>query len=158
MAMESEYRNIYQNARRTAGLTQERWAEVLGIGPDAVRKYESGIITPSDEVCLRMCEVAGQWILAYWHLNQKSRLAGTVLPELTKRSLSEAVLNLLVRVEEFSRGGLEDLKRLASDGKIDSTEVMAFGDALQELRELIAAAYELQYAEGADCVTAAVKK
>ena len=38
--MEQECRNIYKNARITAGLTQERWAEVLGISPDAVRQYE----------------------------------------------------------------------------------------------------------------------
>jgi DNA-binding XRE family transcriptional regulator len=33
--MQSDYRNIYQDARRTAGLTQERWAELLGISVDA---------------------------------------------------------------------------------------------------------------------------
>jgi DNA-binding XRE family transcriptional regulator len=29
--MYKDYRNIYKSARQTAGLTQERWAEVLGI-------------------------------------------------------------------------------------------------------------------------------
>ena len=57
--MEREYRNIYKSARETAGLTQERWAEVLGISADAVRKYEGGTVFPSDEVVLRMAEVAG---------------------------------------------------------------------------------------------------
>ena len=32
--MKDGCRNIYFNARQTAGLTQERWAEVLGITPE----------------------------------------------------------------------------------------------------------------------------
>lgn len=146
--MEQEYRNIYKNARRAAGLTQERWAEVLGISYDAVRKYETGQVLPSDAVVLAMAEVAGQTILGYWHLVNKSRVAGKILPDVKIRPLSEAVLNLLTRVEDFSRNGLQDLKHLAADGKISADEVVAFGEALAQLRELIAAAYEIEFAEG----------
>ena len=145
--MDREYGKIYVDARRTAGLTQERWAELLGLSVDAVQKYEAGKILPSDEVVLRMAEGAGQWILCYWHLIHKSRVAGTVLPDVQLRTLPEAVLNLLVRITDFSRGGLQDLTRLAADGKISADEVIAFGEALQELRELIAAAYEIEYAK-----------
>lgn len=146
--MEQSYRNIYRSARNAAGLTQERWSEVLGISPDAVRQYEVGRILPSDDVVLAMAEVSGQPILGYWHLVNKSRVAGQILPEVKSRPLSEAVLNLIIKVEDFSAGGLEDLKRLAADGKISASEVQAFGDALAELRELISAAYEIEYAEG----------
>lgn len=148
--MDQEYRNIYQNARRTAGLTQERWAEVLGISPDAVRKYEAGVILPSDEVVLRMAEAAGQWILAYWHLIRKSRAAGRILPEVKRRTLPEAVLGVMCRIEDFTRGGLEDLKRLAADGKITQDEVLAYGEAIAQLRDVIRAAYELEFAEEAE--------
>ena len=148
--MDGEYRNIYQNARRTAGLTQERWAEVLGISPDAVRKYEAGTILPSDEVVLRMAEAAGQWILAYWHLIRKSRAAGRILPEVRRRTLPEAVLGVMCRIEDFTRGGLQDLKQLAADGKISAEEICAYGEAIAQLRDLIAAAYELEFAEEAE--------
>ena len=144
--MEQEYRNIYKSARVTAGLTQERWAEVLGISVDVVRKYESGVVLPSDEVVLRMSEVAGQHIVCYWHLLNKSRCAGAVLPDVQLRTLPEAVLNLLVRINDFSRGALQDLTKIAADGKISSGEVIALGEALAELRELVAAAYEVEYA------------
>ena len=145
--MESEYRNIYRNARKTAGLTLERWAEVLGISPDAVRRYESGQVLPSDEVALRMAEVGGQTIVCYWHLLNKSRCAGAILPDVQLRTLPEAVLGLLVRIGDFTRGGLEDLKKLAADGKISSEEVVAYGEALAQLRELVQAAYEVEYAK-----------
>ena len=32
--MEQRTTNIYKNARQTAGLTQERWAEQLGVTAD----------------------------------------------------------------------------------------------------------------------------
>ena len=144
--MDKDGKNIYRNARITAGLTQERWSEVLGISVDVVRKYEGDVVLPSDEVVLRMSEVAGQQIVCYWHLLHKSRCAGSVLPEVRLRSLPEAVLTLLVRLDDFSRGGLQDLKRLAADGKISSEEVIAYGEALAQLREVVSAAYELEYA------------
>lgn len=144
--MQENCGNIYRDARKTAGLTQERWAELLGLSVEAVRQYETGKISPSDEVVLRMAEAAGQWILCYWHLSRKSRVAGDILPEVRERPLPEAVLNLMVRINDFSRHGLEDLTRLAADGKISQEEVLAFGDVLSELRELVAAAYEVEYA------------
>lgn len=110
-------------------------------------QYERGTILPSDEVVLRMAEAAGQQIVCYWHLLNKSRVAGRVLPDIKKRPLPEAVLNLLVQVEEFRRSGLEDLKRIAADGKISGAdESIAYADALEQIRLLIEAAYELQYA------------
>ena len=57
--MDKQSGNIYRNARITAGLTQERWAEYLGISPDSVRKYEGGEMQPSDEIVLRMAEISG---------------------------------------------------------------------------------------------------
>ena len=127
--MEQEYRNIYRRARTAAGLTQERWAEILGISVDSVKAYEAGKTIPPDEIALGMSEAAGQQIYCYWHLLNKSRVAGQILQEVERRTLPEAVLTLLVRVQDFQRGGLQDLLRLAADGKIDQTETLALLDA-----------------------------
>lgn len=148
--MEQEYRNIYRRARKAAGFTQERWAEILGISVDSVKAYETGRTLPPDEIALSMSEAAGQQIYCYWHLLNKSRAAAEILPELRERPLPEAVISLLVRVQDFQRGGLQDLLRLAADGKIDQGETVAFGEALAELDGLIRAAYEVQYAKGAE--------
>ena len=64
--------NKYKTARQAAGLTQERWAEVLGISVESVRLYESGRGLPSDEVVAQMAEVAVMPVLAYWHIKNKS--------------------------------------------------------------------------------------
>ena len=148
--MERDYRNIYRYARKRTGFSQEYWAEMIGVSADAVRQYEAGRMLPSDDVALAMSEVAGWRALCYRHLIQKSLAAQKILPELQEKTLPEAVLSLLCRVEDFSRGGLEDLKRLAADGRISADEVVAFGEALAELREMIGAAYELQYAREAE--------
>ncbi len=140
--------NIYRNARQTAGLTQERWAEYLGISPEAVRQYEGGIIMPGDEVVLKMAEVSGMHILAYWHLVRKSRLAAKILPELEEqKGLPEAVLGLLIQLDDFREDGMKKLVRIAADGKIDETETEDYLRILEQLRELLRRGYELSYAE-----------
>ena len=140
--------NIYRNARQTAGLTQERWAEYLGISPEAVRQYEGGIIMPGDEVVLKMAEVSGMHILAYWHLVRKSRLAAKILPELEEqKGLPEAVLGLLIQLDDFREDGMKKLVRIAADGKIDEDETEEYLRILDQLRELLRRGYELSYAE-----------
>lgn len=145
--MQSDYRNIYQDARRTAGLTQERWAELLGISVDAVRQYETDRILPSDEVVLRMAEAAGQQIICYWHLIHKSRVAASLLPELDRKRLPEAVLSLLVAVQHFQDDGMRELTRIAADGKISPEEQADYMTAMEQLQSVVREALHLQFAE-----------
>ena len=145
--MQSDYRNIYQDARRTAGLTQERWAELLGISVDAVRQYETDRILPSDEVVLRMAEAAGQQIICYWHLIHKSRVAASLLPELDRKRLPEAVLSLLVAVRNFQDDGMRELTRIAADGKILQEEQADYMTAMEQLQSVVREALHLQFAE-----------
>lgn len=148
--MQSDYRNIYQDARRTAGLTQERWAELLGISVDAVRQYETDRILPSDEVVLRMAEAAGQQIICYWHLIHKSRVAASLLPELDRKRLPEAVLSLLVAVQHFQDDGMRELTRIAADGKISQEEQADYMTAMEQLQSVVREALHLQFAEEAE--------
>ena len=106
--MQRECRNIYENARRTAGMTQERWAEALGISDSAVQQYEAGDITPSDEVVRRMIEVSMLPPLGYWHLCRKSELAADMLPSVERMPLAQAVVQLLARIRDFDRQHHDD--------------------------------------------------
>lgn len=146
--MKEDCGNIYRNARRTAGLTQERWAECLGLAPETIRQYESGIIMPSDEVVTAMSEVSGQHILCYWHLVRKSRIAANILPELEEQKcLPEAVLSLLIMIDDFREDGLVRLTRIAADGKVSRDEAEDYDEALRQIRELVRRAYACGYAE-----------
>ena len=146
--MKENFGNIYFNARKAASLTQERWAEFLGISPEAVRQYENGIIMPGEDILLQMADISGMKILPYWHLSRKSRLAASILPELEEqRGLPEAVLGLLIQIEAFQDNGMKALIRIAQDGHVAEEELPEFEKAVQQLRELVRSAFALGYAK-----------
>lgn len=141
--------NVYRNARRASGLTQERWAELLGISSEAVRQYETDKILPSDAVVLRMAEVAGQTIVCYWHLLNKSRVAAELLPDVEDVSLPQAVLQLLRRMRDFDRRHrLDELLAIADDGVVDEQERPDFEAIVSELMELFSAAMSVKFSGG----------
>lgn len=146
--MQENSRNIYYNARHTAGLTQERWAEMLGLSVEAVRQYETDRIMPSDEVVQRMAEVAMLPALCYWHICRKSRLAKELLPEVERLPLPQAVVQLLAGIRSFENKHRDDnLLDIAADGRVDQLEERLFRQILDELEVIIRAAIQLRYAE-----------
>ena len=52
-------RNIYQAARESAELTQERAAELIGLSVESIRSYESGKRVPNDDAVIKM-------VVIYW--------------------------------------------------------------------------------------------
>jgi len=140
-------RNIYKNARKYAGLTQERWAEAVGVAPCTIRSYESGEVIPADETVKIMAEVSGQPILCYWHMCNKSALAADTLPEVEQLPLPQAVVQLLCAINDFKEyhGGLLEL---AADGKITSNEIGYWSQIIARLDAVIRAAIQVKVAEG----------
>ena len=144
--MKDNCRNIYRIARDTAGLTQERWAENLGISTEAVRQYEAGVIMPGDDIVLQMAEISGQLILPYRHLVRKSRVAAAILPELDDElGLSESVLSLLIQIDDFREDGLKELMRIAADGKVSQDEEEIYREAMEQLLRLVKLAMSMSY-------------
>lgn len=144
--MEPHTTNIYKNARQTAGLTQERWAEQLGVTADTVRLYESGRNYPSDEVAARMAEVAGMPVLGYWHLKLKSSLANDALPDVARVPLPQAVVGLLAAMDTI-QPQVKELLVIALDGIVDAGETELFEDILDDLEDVVTAALAVKYAE-----------
>lgn len=143
-----ETMNIYRNARQVSGLTQERWAEALGLSAEAVRQYEAGKILPSDEVVLRMAETACYHIVCYQHMLNKSRVAAELLPGVDDVSLPQAVLQLLKRMRDFDRRHrLDDLLTIAEDGVVDDTERPDFDEIVSELMEMFSAAMSVRFSQ-----------
>lgn len=146
--MKTDFGNIYRNARQASGLTQERWAEMIGVSAEAVRQYEAGTIMPGDDVLLMMADISGMKILPYWHLSRKSRIAGAILPELDdQKGLPEAVLGLLIGIDDFKATGLPQLLRIAADGKVSRDEEEAYRQAMGQLMDVVRLAYACGYAK-----------
>ena len=140
------YPNIYQRGRKTTLLTQEEAAERLGISPETLKRYEGGRLTPPDETVARMCEVYGARWLALEHAKATDRLG--ILPELEPKPLPMATILLTNRLRDAA-DRLAGLLRIAEDGVIDDAERPEFDDIVEDLRETIAAAYQVIYADGA---------
>lgn len=140
-------RNIYQNARLAAGITQEAAAEQLGLSPESMRAYETGQRLPPNPTVWNMVSVYKTDWLALEHLRRTS--AGLdVLPEIRIQSLPTAVITLINRCADF-KDRHRQLLRIAEDGVIDSDEQPVFDDIAEDLEGLIGAAYQVLYpAEG----------
>ena len=142
--MAPQYPNIYQRGRKTTLLTQEEAAERLGISPETLKRYEGGRLTPPDETVARMCEIYGVSWLALEHAKATDRLG--ILPELEPKPLPMATISLTNRLRDAA-DRLAGLLRIAEDGVIDDAERPEFDDIVQDLRETIAAAYQVIYAD-----------
>lgn len=144
--MQDNYRNICKIGRTTAGMTQERWAEALDYSVESVRLCEAGKMMPSDDVVARMVEVSGLQVLGYWHLLNKSRMAAQILPEVESTPLPQAVIQLILRVREFSEQHTR-LLEIAADGRIDNLERPAFDAIVKDLDDVVQAAMQLKYSK-----------
>ena len=147
--MEQKPMNIYKTARQFAGMTQERWAEAVGVSVDSISGYESGGRIPTDETVKAMSEISGLTPLSYWHICKKCTLSSDVLPDVERLPLPQAVVQLLVAIGEFSEDHAQ-LLALAADGKITPDEAVEWDGIKKRLDKVVRAALQVKVAEGGD--------
>ena len=140
--MEQRCPNLYQRARLSTGMTQERAAELLGLSVESLKQYEGGRTVPKDETVARMVEVYRLPWLALEHSQATDTLG--VLPEVEPRPLPLASIALRNRLHDAT-GRLDALLRIAEDGVIDEEERPEFDDIVAELRETMTAIYQVIY-------------
>lgn len=78
--MQNDCTNIYQSARKIAGLTQERAAELLGLSPRSLADYESGLRLPPNDAADRMVTACNSQLLAVQDLRNSTQFARDLLP------------------------------------------------------------------------------
>ena len=143
--MPEECRNIYKNARRAAGFTQEAAAEQLGVSVESVRAYETGQRVPPNDVVEQMVICYNAQRLAYQHLHETNILMARVVPELEPRSILEVAVRIYNRLNQFQNGhGLDRLMAIAEDGQIDQNERLEFDGIMEDLREIVKSGLELE--------------
>ncbi len=142
--MPEECMNIYKAARRAAGFTQERAAELLGISVRSLADYETGQRIPNNHVVGRMSTVYSNIPLGVQHVLGTDTIIAQVVPQLEKRSLMEMALRIYNRLNRFSKdGGVDRLLSIAEDGRIDQTERPEFDSILADLQEIVQSGLEL---------------
>lgn len=142
--MQNNCTNIYQSARKIAGLTQERAAELLFLSPRSLADYESGLRLPPNGVADKMVTVYNSQLLAVQHLRNSTQIARDLLPDVKEMALPEAVLTLVDAVYSFADDRLDrELIDIARDGVISEDERERFDHVIDKIRDITAAAIAL---------------
>ena len=141
--MYPEYRNLYQRARKATYFSQEEAAELIGLSAESMKQYESGRRVPSDDTVHRMAELYNLPWLELEHAKATDRLG--VLPDQPLPTASITLANRFRRASDQ----IYTLLEIAEDGIIDECERPEFDAIVADLRETIAAAYQVIYADGA---------
>lgn len=142
--MQNDCKNIYQTARKIAGFTQERAAELLGLSPRSLADYETGVRVPPNDVADRMVTAYNSQLLAVQHLRESTQFGRTLLPEVPSMGLPEAVLTLVDAVYDFADDRLDrELIDIARDGVISADERERFDRVVEKIRAITAAAIAL---------------
>lgn len=140
--------NIYQAARKAAGLTQEAAAERLAVSVESMRAYETGQRLPGDDVVTRMMAVYDAQYLGAQHLQCKPWLLPECVMMAHPEPLPVAVIKLVRRVMAFAEAHRSDqLMEIAEDGIISEGERDLFDEITAELGDIVQAALALEYAK-----------
>ena len=143
--MAERYPNLYQRARKEAGMTQEQAAEALSVSVETVKAWEQGQRVPRPEDAERMMAAYGTEWLGLAYTSATCGRLGAV-PAVDLRQLPEAVLALINRATDLA-DDYRRLMRIAEDGVIDEREAPEFGRIADNIRDVIAASYAVLYAE-----------
>jgi len=144
--MVQEYRNIYQIARESTGLTQEKSSELMDISVDSLRAYEGGKRTPPDKVVIKMIEIYDTQYLAYQHLKTSAEVGQKYLPDIEIKELPVAILRLQKEVTDFIRLR-EVMIEITCDGVIDENEKSQWNQIVKELDDVVEAIMALKFAK-----------
>ena len=144
-SMSGQGTNIYAMCRRQTGMTQEAWAEALGISVESVKRYETFVRVPSNYMVAQMVLESGDQQLAFRHLLNTSRDLD-VLPQINDATLPTAAIQLINRVLKFTDANRDrQLLRIAEDGVISEEERPLYNEILADIQDLVAAAYQIRY-------------
>ena len=136
MAIESQ--NIYKNARKSAGFTQEKASQLLNVSSQRP--------VPSD-VASAMCDVYQAPYLAVQHLRLTSDLGKRVVPEIQLKDLPEAVLGVLAAVQRFC-AKRETMVEIAADGQIAESEQAEWDEIMRLANDLNVAMNNMRFSKG----------
>lgn len=141
-----ENRNIYQIARESVGITQEKAAELLDISVESIRAYEGFKRIPPNKVVVGMIEIYDSRFLAYQHIKNASEDLQDYIPNINIKDLPSAILRLQKEVSDFIKVK-DDLIDITCDGVIDSEERPRYDRIVKELDDIVEAIMSLKFAK-----------
>lgn len=154
--MDKNPTNAIKRARESAGITQERAAEMTGYSRDSIAAWENGTRRPPLDVLGLLEDVYyAPWLTARYLREQYANSLEDAIPDFAPgEPLPKAVLQLIVRLTDLmAKHGPERLAAIAADGIITEEERPEFDAIVRELQEIAGAAMTVRYAreEGLSC-------
>lgn len=137
--MKEDCRNLYQMARKSTNLTQERAAEAIGCSVRSIADYESGRTIPADDIVCRMIKIYNTGWLGYQHLKQSTAVGQAYLPDIECTDLAKSVLRLQKEVGDLELVN-SDMIAIACDGVVDKHEEPRWQNVTKEILEMAGAA------------------
>ena len=141
-----EYRNIYQVARESTGLTQEKSSELMDISVDSLRAYEGGKRIPPENIVINMSKIYNCPYLWLQHYQINTLMGKEIFSEVQIKILAEAVLTVLYKCEDLKKIR-ELMMKISCDGKIDSSESEAWEQIMKDVNDIVAAGIALKFAK-----------
>ena len=140
--MSYEFGNACYTARKTARLTQEAAAELLGVSTRSIAHYE-GVRTPPDDMVAAMVAAYHSPALGYMYLSQESPTGKMLLPHVEIVGASNGAIRLRVTMRRASSVE-EKLDDICWDDKITPDEEQDFKRCVDELDGMMAAILEMK--------------
>lgn len=149
--MPAKDRNIYRIARRKAGFTQEKAAELLDLSVESIKAYENDLRIPGNEVVERMMDVYDAPQLGPQHLRSSTTLAEDIIPAFRPGlPFGQAACRLYRLLNDFVITKDHDmmLLQIAEDGMVDDSQLEPYNQIMDELLVgIVQAALEVKYSD-----------
>ena len=121
-----ENKNLYQLKREALGLSRDRASELLeGLSPERIEKIESEKSLPHPDEVLMMAQGYKDPSLCNYFCARECPIGRKYVPEITPRSLSEIVLEMLASLNAM-QARRDRLIEITSNGQVDDHEVEDF--------------------------------
>ena len=135
--MKQDYGLIFKESRESAGLTQERAAELLDRSTRTISYYESNETLPSVAMMLEMAKVYKDKLLLY-------KLADPRVAKIQRTLPSKGIINMLDIVNQISSIAPQ-LVTIARDDLIEENEMEIWNKGLDISDDMIMTGLALKY-------------
>jgi transcriptional regulator with XRE-family HTH domain len=108
---------------------------LLNVAPRTLSDYENDHTRVPDDIVAAMAEAYNAPLLAYYHLKRFSPL-GKYLPDLQEPQTHGDMAFQSILARDDLEPAVESIKKIVSDGVIDSGERTAFDECINEMRKV----------------------
>lgn len=133
--MNTSFTTMMVLARKSAGLTQEKAADLIGLSRRGLAYYEQGRI-PTDQVMARMMTVYDSPALGYAYLSTQFATGKALLPQMRLVGVSAGAMQLHITMKQ-AVNEYERLEKICCDDIITLEEAGEYADCLQTFKNLV---------------------